>query len=145
MTEFDATRFDQLVASVKTKPTDELVAEIQASDGGIDGVLEQVFAGVVSAFLPDKAAGQEAVVQYDIAGPDGSHLYRMRVADGVCTVEPGTADNPKATLRIGLADFLRFIAGTLNPMQALMTGKLKVQGDLFFLQTMQNWFERPGT
>jgi putative sterol carrier protein len=145
MTEFDATRFDQLVASVKTKPADELVAEIQTSDGGIDGVLQQVFAGMAGAFLPDKAVGQEAVVQYEVSGPDGTHPYWMRIADGTCVFESGTTENPKATLRIGLADFLRLIAGTLNPMQALMTGKLKVQGDLFFLQTMQNWFERPGS
>jgi putative sterol carrier protein len=28
-------------------------------------------------------------------------------------------------------------------MQLFMTGKLKVQGDLFFAQTYQSWFDRP--
>jgi alkyl sulfatase BDS1-like metallo-beta-lactamase superfamily hydrolase len=142
MTEFDATRYDQLVASVKSKSTDELVAEVQASPGGIDGTLQQVFAGMVGAFNPAKAGDADAVVQYEVNGPDGPHPYWMRIAGGTCTIEPGSVESPKATLRIGLADFLRLIAGTLNPMNALMTGKLKVQGDLFFLQTMQNWFDR---
>jgi putative sterol carrier protein len=142
MTEFDATRYEQLEAAVKSRPVDELVAELQASDGGIDGTLRLLLAGMVDAFNPAKAAGQQAVVQYEISAPDGLHPYWMRIADGTCTFEPGTAENPKATVRISMADFLRLIVGTLAPMQALMTGKLKVTGDLFFMQTMQNWFDR---
>jgi putative sterol carrier protein len=143
MTEFDASSYDQLVASVNAKPADELVADIQAAPGGVDAVLAQVFAGMAGVFVPERAAGQEATVQYEVSAPDGPHPYRMRVAGGTCTVEPGTAESPRATLRIGMADFLRLVTGSLNPMQAVMTGKLKIAGDMFFLQTMQGWFDRP--
>ena len=145
MAPFDASNYDQLVAAVKSTPADQLVAEIQAAEGGVDKVLDQVFAAMVDAFLPAKAAGQQAVVQYEVSAPDGPHPYWMRVADGVCTIQPGTADSPKSTMRIGMGDFLKLIAGTLNPMSAVMTGKLKIAGDMFFLQTMQGWFEQPGT
>src|SRR5919199_6528705 len=107
MTEFDASRYDQLVAAVKSKPADELVAEIQAADGGVDKVLGQVFAGMTSAFKPERAAGKEAVVQYEVTAPDGPHPWWMRVADGTCTIKPGTVSSPTATMRIGMADFLR--------------------------------------
>ncbi len=142
MTEFDASSYDSLVAAVKSKPADELVADIQAS-GGVDETLDLVFAGMVEAFLPERAAGQEAVVQYEVAAPDGPHPYWMRVAGGTCTIEPGTVDGPKATMRMAMGDFLRLVTGALNPMSAVMTGKLKIAGDMFFLQTMQNWFDRP--
>jgi putative sterol carrier protein len=46
---------------------------------------------------------------------------------------------------MAVGDFLRLIAGKLNGMQAFMTGKLKVSGDLFFAQTFQGWFERPSS
>ena len=35
---------------------------------------------------------------------------------------------------------VRFMAGQLDGMQAFMTGKLKLSGDMMFAQTMQAWF-----
>ena len=145
MTAFDASNFSELVAAVQSTSAQELVAGIQRQEGGIDRVLDQVFAGMAGAFNPARAGAARATVQYDIASPEGTKHYRMRIADGRCQVDRGPAEQPKATLRVGLADFLRVVAGTLNPMQALMTGKLKVAGDLFFLQSMQAWFDRPRT
>jgi putative sterol carrier protein len=44
------------------------------------------------------------------------------------------------TLGMALPDFLRFITGKLDGMQAFMSGKLKLAGDMMFAQTMQTWF-----
>src|SRR4029453_10271145 len=85
----------------------------------------------------------QAVVQYEITAPDGSHEFAMRIAEGRCEIEQGRAESPRVSLRIGLADFLRLITGAANGMQLFMTGKLKVSGDLFFAQTYQSWFDRP--
>ena len=90
-----------------------------------------------------KAAGQQAVVQYEISAPDGTHEYAMRIADGRCEIDQGRAESPRVTIRIGLGDFLHLITGAANGMQLFMTGKLKVSGDLFFAQTYQSWFDRP--
>jgi putative sterol carrier protein len=102
-----------------------------------------VFAGMAESFNPAKAAGQEATVQYEISSPAGTHDWAMRIADGRCEVEPGKAESPRVTIRIGLGDFLRLITGKAQGMQLFMTGKLKVSGDLFFAQTYQSWFDRP--
>jgi putative sterol carrier protein len=139
----DASDFSALSAAVEQKSNEELVAAIQQQEGGANGVLGQVFAGMVDSFNPAKAAGQEATVQYEISAPDGTHEWAMRIADGRCEVAPGRAESPRVTIRIGLADFLRLITGKANGMQLFMTGKLKVSGDLFFAQTYQGWFDRP--
>jgi putative sterol carrier protein len=139
----DASDFSALSAAVEQKSNEELVAAIQQQEGGANGVLGQVFAGMVDSFNPTKAAGQQATVQYEISAPDGTHEWAMRIADGRCQVEPGRAESPRVTIRIGLADFLRLITGKANGMQLFMTGKLKVSGDLFFAQTYQGWFDRP--
>jgi putative sterol carrier protein len=120
MSQIDASDFSSLKVAVEQKSNEELVSSIQQQDGGVDGVLEKVFAGMSESFNPEKAAGQQAVVQYEVGAPDGTHEYR-----------------------IGLADFLRLITGGANGMQLFMTGKLKVSGDLFFAQTYQSWFDRP--
>jgi putative sterol carrier protein len=143
MSQIDATDFASLKAAVEARSNEELVNDIQQQEGGIDGVLEKVFAGMSESFSPEKAAGQQAVVQYEITGPDGSHDYAMRIADGRCQIDPGQAESPRVSLRIALADFLRLITGAANGMQLFMTGKLKVSGDLFFAQTYQSWFDRP--
>jgi putative sterol carrier protein len=67
----------------------------------------------------------------------------MRIAEGRCEVERGSAESPRVTIKMSVADFVRLITGRLNGMQAFMTGKLKVGGDLFFAQTFQSWFDRP--
>jgi putative sterol carrier protein len=145
MSQIDASDFASLKSAVEARSNEQLVGDIQQQEGGIDGVLEKVFAGMAGSFNPDKAAGQQAVVQYEITGPDGNHDYAMRIADGRCEIDQGRAESPRVSLRIALADFLRLITGAANGMQLFMTGKLKVTGDLFFAQTYQSWFDRPAS
>jgi putative sterol carrier protein len=139
----DASDFSALSAAVEQKSNEELVAAIQQQEGGVNGVLGQVFAGMADSFNPAKAAGQQATVQYEISAPDGTHEWAMRIADGTCEVEQGRAESPRVTIRMGLGDFLQLITGKANGMQLFMTGKLKVAGDLFLAQTYQGWFDRP--
>jgi putative sterol carrier protein len=143
MSQIDASDFSSLRSAVEQRSNEELVGAIQQQDGGAGGVLDNVFTGMAESFNPTKAAGQQAIVQYEISAPDGTHEYAMRIADGRCEVEQGRAESPRVTIRIGLADFLRLITGNANGMQLFMTGKLKVSGDLFFAQTYQSWFDRP--
>jgi putative sterol carrier protein len=145
MSQIDASDFSSLKGVVAQKSNEELVSAIQQQEGGVDGVLDKVFAGMAGSFNPAKAGGQQAVVQFEISAPDGSHEYAVRVADGRCEIDKGRAESPRVTLRAGLGDFLRMITGEANGMQLFMTGKLKVSGDLFFAQTYQSWFDRPGS
>jgi putative sterol carrier protein len=143
MTSFEVGTIEQLTAAVDSMSNEQLTEAVRQHEGGADRVLDQVFEGMRQAFDPAKAAGQAAVVQYEIAAPDGPRQFLMRVADGRCQIERGSAENPRVTIRIGLADFLRLVAGRLNGMQAFMSGKLRVSGDLIFAQTYQAWFDRP--
>jgi putative sterol carrier protein len=143
MSQLDASDYSSLKAAVEQHSNEELMAAIQQQDGGVDGVLDKVFAGMVESFNPARAAGQQAVVQFEINAPDGTREYAMRVADGRCEIDRGRAESPRVTIQVGLADFLRLITGNVNGMQLFMTGKIKVRGDLFFAQTYQSWFERP--
>lgn len=108
---------------------------------GVDTVLGQVFEGMRQAFVPERAAGQSAVVQWDVNTGEGTKSWTVRIADGQCSVTQGTAESPRLTLTwFTIGDFLRFVAGQLDGMQAFMSGKLRLAGDMLFAQTMQNWF-----
>ena len=129
-----------LVELVAGKSDDEL--NQLATDLGVETLLGQIFAGMQQAFVPDKAVGVDATVQWDITAADGVHSWHVAVSEGACAVGPGPADAPRVTLGQSLPDFLRFIAGELDGMQAFMSGKLRLSGDLMFAQTMQGWFAR---
>jgi putative sterol carrier protein len=97
------------------------------------------------AFDPSKAAGQNAIVQYDLDTPQRLVSYQLNVDSGTCTVEKGTSGEPRATMAMSLSDFTRLMAGALDGMTAFTSGRLKISGDLMFPQTMVSWFKQPGS
>lgn len=121
---------------------EEVVRQIEAAQG-IDATLDQVFDGMTQAFVPAQASNQAAVIQYDITTPSGVVSYQLDVKDGECNVSRGAEKPARVTLDLSFPDFLRLTLGQLDGMQAFMTGKLKLRGDMFFSQTMQTWFARP--
>ena len=97
------------------------------------------------AFDPSAAAGQSAVMQYDLDTPGGLVSYQLKVDSGTCTLEKGTSGTPRVTLGLSLPDFLRLLAGELDPTQAFTSGQLKISGDLMFSQNLGTWFKQPGS
>jgi len=129
-----------LLRALDGRSDDEILVALQ---GHYEQTCAQVFQGMKHAFLPEKAAGETAVIQYEVKAPDAVHTYQVAVAAGKCEVSPGAAAPPRVTLKLALCDFLRLVSGRLNGVQAFFTGKLRVSGDMVFAQTMQGWFQRP--
>jgi putative sterol carrier protein len=129
---------DQLGELVEGRTDDEINETMTAI--GVDTVLDQIFSAMQERFQPDRAAGQSAVIGWDITAPDGVRSYQVKVENGACTVEKGGSEPARVTLGLSLPDFMRFIGGKLDGMQAFMAGKLKLSGDMMFAQTLQSWF-----
>jgi putative sterol carrier protein len=130
-----------LAAVVGDKSDDELTQLIKDMSGD-EGIIETIFKNMPARFLADKAAGKSAVVQYDINLPDGTDSWQVVIADGACTTAKGTDKEASVTLISSGPDFLRLIAGKLNGVQAFMSGKLKLKGDMMLAQSMQAWFDQ---
>src|SRR5262245_14263503 len=82
--------------------------EINGALGGqFETTFAQVFENMKTHFLPEKAGGQSAVVQYDIKAPDKVHSFQLKVADGKCEVLKGAAGPARVTLALSGPDFLR--------------------------------------
>jgi putative sterol carrier protein len=129
---------DALGALVEGKTDEEINAFLQ--EAGVSTVLDQIFNAMKERFQPDKAAGQTAVVQWDISTPDGTESYQFKVDNGTCEINKGGTETARVTLGLSLPDFIRFVAQKLDGMQAFMSGRLKLSGDMMFAQTMQAWF-----
>jgi putative sterol carrier protein len=129
---------EELAAMIEGKSDDEINAGV--AELGTEKVLGQILEYMAGRFQPERASGQNAVIGWDITSPDGTHSYQLNVADGTCTAAQGNAEPARVTLGMALPDFLRFLTGQIDGMQAFMTGKLKLSGDMMFAQSMQSWF-----
>ncbi|MFN2189044.1 MAG: SCP2 sterol-binding domain-containing protein [Candidatus Promineifilaceae bacterium] len=100
----------------------------------------KLFSEMPNAFNAQKAGDMDAVVQFDLSGEDGGQWF-VTISEGTCTVEEGTTDEPKATIRMKASDYVDMIAGRLDPMTAFIQQKVKVQGDLNTVMKFQTLFD----
>ena len=91
--------------------------------------VKETFDAMAGKFRPDKAAGVNATIQYDITGDQGG-TWNAVIKDGICTVTPGAAATPSLTLSMSSQDWLDMVGGKLSGQMAFMSGKLKLKGDM---------------
>jgi len=92
------------------------------------------------AFLPEKAAGVNATIQYKLTG-DQAGDYIIHIADGKCNVEEGVAENPVMTLTADGEYFRDVLLGKEDGMKGFMMGKLKLAGDLNLAMKLTSFFK----
>ena len=92
------------------------------------------------AFLPEKAPGLDAVIQFKFSGAEAGDWFAT-IKDGKCTIEQGAFPTPKMTLSADSADYVKIFTGELDGMQAFMAGKLKLAGDLNLAMKLMTMFK----
>lgn len=78
---------------------------------------------------PGPIKGFEAIVQYDIHG-DATGTYQHYFHDGKLTIKEGVEDTPTVTMLLSYDNFKKFLLGKQSGTMALLTGKVKVKGDI---------------
>lgn len=96
-----------------------------------------IFNSMPGRLQADKAAGVDMSLLFDLAGDSGGQWF-VKVADGKVDVSQAAAGTPDATVRMSADDFQAMSSGSLNPMMAFMTGKVKVEGDLNTVMKFQS-------
>lgn len=122
--------------------SDDEILQWVHSVGGSDATLEQAFWGIKEAFQSERAAGQTALIRWDIATPEGDTVsYELEVADGECTLSRGSFGEARVVLALELADFLRLVTGCLDATEAYRDGKLSITGDMAVAGVLPEWFK----
>ncbi|MBI4773346.1 MAG: SCP2 sterol-binding domain-containing protein [Deltaproteobacteria bacterium] len=101
--------------------------------------VEDVFNGMANSFNPSNAQGLDAVFQYNITGAGGGN-WNVVVKDGACQVNTGSHPSPNVTLSLDAETWLGMVNKQINGMQAFMSGKLRVSGDIMLAQKMESLF-----
>lgn len=131
---------EMLAQLLEGRSDEEIYAFVSAANPA--DLLDTIFSAMVERFRPDQAAGQAAVIQWNITLPDGVQSRQIQVADGVATATSQLDETPSATMTLGMPDFLRLITGQLDGIQAFMGGALRIDGDITRAQQIQTWFGR---
>ena len=74
---------------------------------------------------PEVLDGLETRFHFDISGEQGGQ-YTIAVADGQLTVDEGLVGEAKCTVKAADKTLTALLKREMNPMMALLTGKLKI-------------------
>jgi len=91
--------------------------------------IKDLFDRMPDAFMPDKAGDMDAVIQFNLSGEEASDWF-VTIKDQKCKVDEGVHDGPTMTFSADSKDYKDIVTGKLNPMNAFMEGKVKLQGNL---------------
>jgi putative sterol carrier protein len=95
------------------------------------------------AFMPEKAAGLEAVVQYHLTGDEGGDFI-ITLENDECKVAEGIADDPVMTMTADGGYFRDVLLGREDGMKGFMEGKLQLAGDLNLAMKLTSFFKMGG-
>lgn len=79
----------------------------------------------------DAIAGMETVFHFDVEG-EGGGQYTVTLKDGSLKVDEGLIGESKCKVKASNDNLMGVIDGSINPLMALMMGKIKIdhQGEL---------------
>jgi putative sterol carrier protein len=144
-TEIDPSAVDaiEMARAVAATPDDQLRSGMRSAFR--DMVLDEIFRRFPEYFRTDRAQDLEAGVKWRITGGPGDEpdRYFLEIADGSCRVVREAAVQPRVTITIDGADFLKLVTGNANPPMLFLRGRLRVSGDLAFAARLMSFFEIP--
>lgn len=94
----------------------------------------------------DREAAEDVTVayQFDLSGDQGGQ-YSVQVKDGACTVQSGVHADPHVTISMAGEDCLKLLNGKLNVPASVMTGRLRVSGDMGLAMQLKSLFPAFGS
>ena len=103
-------------------------------------VTELMTETIKTAFIPEKAAGVDTVIQFKFTGSQTSEWYVI-VKDQKCESIPGTHPSPKMTMTVDSDDYVKMSIGEMDATMAFLKGKVKVAGDMSVALKMGQYFK----
>lgn len=106
-----------------------------------DLTARQIFSEVLPARLqanPDKAKATNAVYQFDISGEHGG-TWTLDFTKDADFVSEGAQEGAQCILGMSDTDFVSMWEGKLPGAMAMMSGKLKIKGNMGLAMKLQSF------
>jgi len=98
--------------------------------------IAQIFSDIAANLDPAMTDGVNATIQFNLEGENGG-LYWVQLGKDQVLSGSGPAEQPEMTLLAQADDWAAVVSGELNPMQAFMSGRLKIQGNMNLAMKLQ--------
>jgi putative sterol carrier protein len=102
--------------------------------------IQEILSKMPEAFVPEKAANIDAVIQLELTG-EGGGQWTVKIASGTLAIDEGQAVSPNLSLSMAATDYVALSMGEANAMGLFMAGKIKVQGDVMLAMKFQEMFD----
>lgn len=89
---------------------------------------------------PEFFEGFNVIYQYEIT--DKNFTFQLQMSEGVAKIEHEVLSLPDCTLQMTFDDFKDLLLGKLSGITALMSGKLKIIGDIGKAISMEKLFRK---
>ena len=141
MNDPSAVRPEQFAALVRDASDEQLEAGFRENR---EVLLEEIFRRMPEQFDPERAAGVEAVVEWQITRPDGEpDRWQLAIRDGTCTLARDGTAQADVSLRVAPVDFVKLITGVDAGPKMFVFGRLRIRGNVLLAARMQGWFRLP--
>lgn len=90
--------------------------------------VRDIFETLSLRFIPDRAQGVEAHIEYTITGEDGGE-WAVIIHAGKCEVRTGIDPAAKTHVIMTSKTYMKIANAQLDPRVAFMLGKIKIKGD----------------
>lgn len=111
-------------------------------------VLDAIFRQMPRHFDGTAAGNLDAVIRWCIGrggGSDAPDVYELEIRDGRCRAWRGeNGREPRVTITLQAAEFVRLATGNSDPMKAYFTGRVALGGDIMLAAKLQSLFRIPG-
>jgi putative sterol carrier protein len=114
-------------------PDDQIPAASQVMPAVLEGMTQN------TSDAAKNHAGTTVAWKFD----DGAQYHISIGEGGTAKWGEGLGESPRLTFLTSSATWVKMVAGKLDGMQAFMTGKLRIEGDMMFAQQFQGLFNRP--
>jgi len=101
--------------------------------------VDETFTTMQTIFNPSAAAGMNKTLQWNISGEEAGK-WALKIANQTCELIRDGVEKPDITFIVSDKDWLAIAEGKMDAMNAFMTGKVKVTGDMMLVMRVPNLF-----
>lgn len=118
----------------------DLIVEIEEEKTAPAVPVAHFFEGMKKRFIPEKARGVDATVSYHITGKGGGK-WTITIKDQKMTLTEEVLQSPTVFMAARDSAYHDIVTGKLDGITAVVTGKLKIEGDMNFMPKFREMFK----
>lgn len=109
-----------------------------------------LFTAMAKSYQPVLAFGFEGDIAFELRADDSrgnngldaatSDWWTLQVAGRRASARRGGSDSAAVTVHVGVADFVRIVAGELHPIRALVEVRVEIEGDVVLAARLSEMF-----